>query len=527
MSPITPSTERSTSDRTSNNVRDIKALPGSNPKQDDRSTNKIARLLNPFWRQRLTLSAKVIVFLLVISALPILATNIVFEYFSDRSQSQTSSPVAPAPTTEPGTSTPPRQLPMLLIVEMVVAALLLIGLVAAFLANRAMRPLELPPTDKQAPPEEPAPLPLIEQVKFAGEDTNSETDTVSEQAQLLKEITLRMSQAICLEDLMKTTVKEVRRAIKSDRVIILGFDINNWDGIVVAESVAPNLPQINKVKIEDPCFRETHVERYRNGEVSYINDIYQEPRVTECYRLMLEQFAVKANLVAPILRNNELIGLLIAHQCLEARIWQKSDIDLFTQLANQVGFAVDKVSFLEEQEAEAERLQLTTDITLRIHECTSIEDILKTSVKEIRRAIKSDRVIVFGLNPTDWSGVVLAESVASGLPQTLRMKITDPCLRDGLVEVYKSGQVTLNNDIYKSPRVTDCYKRTLEQFTVKANLVAPIMRKKELIGLLITHQCSEARVWQKPEIDMFLQLANQLGLAVDRVSLLDESEKFL
>jgi len=530
MSPITPSTERSTSDRTSDNVRDIKALPGSKePKEDDRLTNKIARLLNPFWRQKLTLSAKVILFLLVISALPILATNIVFEYFSDRSESQTSLPVAPAPNTPPGTSAPPRQLPMLLIVEMVVAALLLIGLVAAFLANRAMRPLELPPTDKQAPPEEPAPAPLhlIEQVKFAGEETHSETDTVSEQAQLLKEITLRMSQAICLEDLMKITVKEVRRAIKSDRVIILGFDISNWDGIVVAESVAPNLPQINKVKIEDPCFRETHVDRYRGGEVSYINDIYQEPRVTECYRLMLEQFAVKANVVAPILRNNELIGLLIAHQCLEPRIWQQSDVDLFTQLANQVGFAVDKVSFLEEQEAEAERLQLITDITLRIHECTNIEDILKTSVKEIRRAIKSDRVIVFGLNPTDWSGIVLAESVASGLPQTLKMKITDPCLRDGLVEVYKSGRVTLNNDIYKSPRVTDCYRRTLEQFTVKANLVAPIMRKKELIGLLITHQCSEARVWEKPEIDMFLQLANQLGLALDRVSLLDESEKFL
>lgn len=529
MSPITPSTERSTSDRTSDNIRDIKALPGSKePTEDDRSTNKIARLLNPFWRQKLTLSAKVILFLLVISALPILATNIVFEYFSDRSQSQTSIPATPAPNTSPGVSPPPRQLPMLLIVEMVVAALLLIGLVAAFLANRAMRPLELPPTEReQAPPKEPAPLPLIEQVKFAEEETDSETDAVSEQAQLLKEIALRMSQAICLEELMKITVKEVRRAIKSDRVIIFGFDINNWDGIVVAESVAPNLPQINKVKIEDPCFRETHVERYRSGEVSYINDIYQEPRVTECYRLMLEQFAVKANLVAPILRNNELIGLLIAHQCLEARIWQKSDIDLFTQLANQVGFAVDKVSFLEEQEAEAERLQLTTDITLRIHECTSIEDILKTSVKEIRRAIKSDRVIVFGLNPTDWSGIILAESVAPGLPQTLKMKITDPCLRDGLVEVYKSGRVTLNNDIYKSPRVTDCYRRTLEQFKVKANLVAPIMRKKELIGLLITHQCSDPRVWEKPEIDMFLQLANQLGLAVDRVSLLDESEKFL
>lgn len=532
MSPMSPPTEPTTSDRNSNNVRELKALPGSKDiKASDRTMNKIARLLNPFWRQKFTLSAKVILFLLVISALPILATNIVFEYFLERSQSQTSIPVEPAPagTERAVTSTPPRQLPMLLIVEMVVAALLLIGLVAAFLANRAMRTPELTATDdEQTPPHQSTSIQLIERVQFAGDRTTSEqTETPSEQAQLLKEIVLRMGDAICLEDLMKTTVKEVRRAIKSDRVIILGFDINNWDAVVVAESVAPSLPQTIKVKIEDPCFREHHVERYKSGQVSFINNIYQEPRVTECYRNMLEQFAVKANLAAPILRNNELIGLLIAHQCLAPRIWQNTEIDLFAQLANQVGFAVDKVSFLEEQEAEAERLKLITDITLRIHECTTIEDIIKTSVKEIRRAIKSDRVIVFGLDPTASSGIVLAESVAPNLPQTLKMKITDPCLRNECLEIYQSGQVTLNNDIYKSPRVTDCYRRMLEQFAVKANLVAPILRKNELIGLLITHQCSEARIWQKPEIDMYLQLASQIGLAIDRVSLLDESERFL
>lgn len=529
MSPVSPPSEPTTGDRHSNSVRDLKALPASKDiKTGDRPTSRIARL-NPFWRQKLTLSAKVVVFLLVISALPILATNVVFEYFSERSQSQTS--ISADSTTERAiASTPPRQLPMLLIVEMVVAALLLIGLVATFLANRAMRTPELSATDdEQTPPPETAnSIPLIQQVQFANNETNSaHAEALSEHAQLLKEITLRMGEAICLEDLMRTTVKEVRRAIKSDRVIIFGFDVSNWDGIIVAESVAPNLPQTIKVKIEDPCFRENHVERYRNGQVSFINDIYQEPRVTECYRNMLEQFGVKANLVAPILRNSELIGLLIAHQCSEPRIWQNSEIDLFTQLANQVGFAVDKVSFLEEQEAEAERLQLTTDITMHIHACTSIEDILKTSVKEIRRAIKSDRVIVFGLSPIDSSGVVLAESVAPNLPQTLKMKITDPCLKNEYLELYKSGQVTLNNDIYKSARVTDCYRRTLEQFAVKANLVAPILRKNELIGLLITHQCSEARIWQKPEIDMYSQLASQIGLAVDRIRLLDESETFL
>jgi hypothetical protein len=240
MSPVSPPSEPTTGDRQSNSIRDLKALPASKDSEaSDRPTSRIARI-NPFWRQKLTLSAKVILFLLVISALPILATNVVFEYFLDRSQSQTS--ISADSTTERAiASTPPRQLPMLLIVEMVVAALLLIGLVASFLANRAMRTPELAATDdEQTPPKESNSKPLIEQVQFASDRTASnQTEKLSEQAQLLKEITLRMGEAICLEDLMKTTVKEVRRAIKSDRVIIFGFDVNNWDGVVVAESVAP------------------------------------------------------------------------------------------------------------------------------------------------------------------------------------------------------------------------------------------------------------------------------------------------
>jgi GAF domain-containing protein len=70
----------------------------------------------------------------------------------------------------------------------------------------------------------------------------------------------------------------------------------------------------------------------------------------DSYRQILEQFAVKAQLVAPILKNNQLLGLLIAHQCSESRNWQQDDIDLFAQLATQIGFAIEQVTLLEEME---------------------------------------------------------------------------------------------------------------------------------------------------------------------------------
>jgi len=44
----------------------------------------------------------------------------------------------------------------------------------------------------------------------------------------------------------------------------------------------------------------------------------------------------QGKLVAPILKDNQLLGLLIAHHCSEPHAWQQSEIDLFAQLAIQV-----------------------------------------------------------------------------------------------------------------------------------------------------------------------------------------------
>ncbi|MEO0375871.1 MAG: GAF domain-containing protein, partial [Cyanobacteria bacterium P01_A01_bin.17] len=55
---------------------------------------------------------------------------------------------------------------------------------------------------------------------------------------------------------------------------------------------------------------------------------------------------VKALLTAPIVQQNQLVGLLIAHQCYGARAWQEFEIQWFTQIAAQVGLALDKAQNL-------------------------------------------------------------------------------------------------------------------------------------------------------------------------------------
>jgi len=349
----------------------------------------------------------------------------------------------------------------------------------------------------------------------------SKQETETERSQILINLTRRMQAALSQEDLLRTTVEEVRKALRIDRVVIFHFD-SNWNGLFLEESAAPGLPKILWATVSDPCFQEKYIEQYHQGRVRAINNIYQAD-LTDCHIGLLERFGVKANLVAPILKNNQLFGLLIGHQCSAPRFWQQAEIDLFAQVGTQLGFALDHTRLVEQIDKRADQAHVVINITRKIRESLNEEDVLKTTVEEIRKAISTDRVMVYGFD-ADWYGTVIAEAVVPGFPKALRARIKDPCFAEGYVDQYRTGRVQATNDIYKAG-LSACHISQLEPFAVKANLVAPILKDDQLFGLLIAHQCSAPRDWQQTEIDLFAQLAMQVGFAFDHARLLEQVEQ--
>jgi twitching motility protein PilJ len=193
----------------------------------------------------------------------------------------------------------------------------------------------------------------INQMAAQLEASLKEQEQDAERAKLLADITLRLRRSLKEDDIYKTTVREVRQALKTDRVIVYKFHTDTWDGSVVAEAVSSSFPKMLGVQIDDPCFRERHVNAYKDGRVRAITNIYQDPNLSnpDCYIKMLERFAVKANLIAPIVHQEELVALLIAHHCDSPRIWQQTEIDLFKQIATQVGYALEQAKLLQELES--------------------------------------------------------------------------------------------------------------------------------------------------------------------------------
>ena len=351
----------------------------------------------------------------------------------------------------------------------------------------------------------------------------AEKEAVARQDRLLSNIAWRARQATDIQDFSNKIMAGVRRVLNVDRVIIYRFN-SDWSGTIVAESVAPGWTSSMNETIDDPCFRMNYIEQYQNGRVRAINDIYNEPGLNDCHVLTLEQFEVKANLIAPMKQGNQLVGLLIAHQCSAPRVWQQSEIDFFVQLATEIEYALDHISFIQQLQAAAKRERLLGDIAWKARQAANCQELLSTALSGIRKVLNVDRVIAYRFNP-DWSGTVAAESVAAGWTRAIHERIDDPCFRDRYVQQYQNGRVKAINDIYNEPGLSDCHILTLEQFEVKANLIVPLRKDNQLVGLLIAHQCSQPRNWKQSEIDFFVQVAIHIEYAFAHVSFIKQLEE--
>ncbi|MGB3402713.1 MAG: GAF domain-containing protein [Microcoleaceae cyanobacterium] len=343
----------------------------------------------------------------------------------------------------------------------------------------------------------------------------------SEAATRLNQINTELRKSLNLDDILTTGVEETRMALQADRVVVYKFDAD-WSGTIIAESVVSPWPVALGADITDPCFANRYIQPYLRGRVKATNNIH-EAGLTECHLKQLEPFAVKANLVAPILVNQKLMGLLIAHQCSAPRNWSETEIDLIRNVAVQMGYTLDQAYLLESQQAAAFRASFLNEITGKLREARNPEDVYDTIVEGARTALKADRVIIYQFDQ-DWIGTVMAESIAQGWTPTFGKKIADPCFSGQYVKSYFRGRVTSHEDIYKSG-LPECYTKLLEPFEVKANVVAPIIADTRLHGLLIAHQCSAPRKWDASEIDFIQQLGIQVGVSLDQLYLIHQQKQ--
>jgi twitching motility protein PilJ len=178
---------------------------------------------------------------------------------------------------------------------------------------------------------------------------------------------------------------------------------------------------------------------------------------------------------------------------------------------------------IQQRENEARLALQLNAITAVIRESLNSEKILKVAVVHTRKAIQVERVLFISLDQ-NWLGQVLAESADYKWAKLSEKNINNPYDIKENIEDLPIGSIKVVDNIDTTRLSQDCLKH-LQKFNIKAYLLAPVFVNKELYGVFVMHQCADVRSWQDSEINLFKQVAVQVGYALEQSQLLQQVEK--
>jgi signal transduction histidine kinase len=207
------------------------------------------------------------------------------------------------------------------------------------------------------------------------------------QEKLLNQVTTQIRQSQDLPVIFATAVEQVREFLELDRLVIFKFEdllhqnqtseisaqpSDLPDGLVVYEARSSDtIPPVLNYKKN--CFTPSSISRkkYRQGFTLAVDDVEKTYALQQGKLQLLRDITVRAKLVAPIVFEEQLWGLLIAQQCSAPREWKESETSLLAQIAEQLAIAIHQAELMQSLNKEKQTLEQ------RLMDCTiALQDAL-------------------------------------------------------------------------------------------------------------------------------------------------------
>ncbi len=334
------------------------------------SSSELSSLPNSVsWWQQKSIRFKIIVLAIAIGTIPTVALGLVAYHFAARSVNQETTLkkalIGDLPNSDMVFASK-RELRLVFLLGTGIIALG-VGAIAYTLANRLLRPILLAANAVQKIGQGNFDVSLqiagTDEITRLGENINRMSSQlldfvqaqtlIAQQSETIKNAILEFAAAVDQREILEIAVAQSYKILPANRVIYYQFE-SSTAGKVVAESVSQGFAVTQNTEILNPNLVAAYFDKHYQGDsqIEIINDLTQTDRD---HRNTLESLQVKASLIAPVIVENELHGLLIAHQCSAQRPWLNEEIDFITQIADQISFAMTRLEFLEQQKSAENR----------------------------------------------------------------------------------------------------------------------------------------------------------------------------
>lgn len=293
---------------------------------------------------------------------------------------------------------------------------------------------------------------------FLEQQVQERTAQIQAQAdyqRLLGMVAQRIRQSLNLEEILATTVKEVRQLLACDQVMIYRCDLSSKGGISLVSApffIDKESETLLPLPICETLIQLAAGSGNSSPGIRAIADIYTDS-LTPMEIALWQELGFRASLLVPIIQTSpedkstaefsqpngnwseppKYWGFLIAGECDRPRQWQKLQTDLLEQLATQLAIAIQQSTLLQQVQAElAERQQAEAALAQQHNLLSAILDVIGALVVVLDR---QGRILKFNQACEQTTGYTFDEVVGKCLWDFLLLPEEMPGVRKVFLEL--------------------------------------------------------------------------------------------
>jgi PAS domain S-box-containing protein len=176
-----------------------------------------------------------------------------------------------------------------------------------------------------------------------------------------------------------------------------------------------------------------------------------------------------------------------------------------------VNATISSVQMRTELEQRVEKEQLVLQITQKIFQAHSLDEIMQTVVMGVMEFLQIDYVAIFHVQ-SDGLITLKAEAMPENQPSRSCASYCNTYLEKDCFVPMIQEHIAINLDDLKCPEPSN-------DTQVQAKLIVPIMQSETLWGILVAIHCGTSRHWQSLEIGLVKEISAQVSIALQQADL--------
>jgi GAF domain-containing protein len=319
--------------------------------------------------------------------------------------------------------------------------------------------------------------------------------------------------------------------------------INRWDGealhLVATHKLPPAFAEFRRRTPFRPGPENPISRMLMTKTIIHFHDLAAEQGYIErdpTFVAAVELGGVRTFLAVPMLKENELIGVVIVYRQ-EVRPFTDKQIDLVKNFAAQAVIAIENARLLNELRQRTDDLsQRTTDLTESLEQQTATSEVLQvisSSPGDVQPVFEAMLEKAVRICDAKFGSLYLHENgrlrlvAAHGVPEFFEARrgvAFEPAPGGPLDEAMKKKRTTQIADL----AATEPYRErhpgmvdAVELAGIRTGVDVPMLKEDELIGILAIHR-REVLPFTEKQIELLTNFAAQAVIAIENARLLKE-----